>query len=200
MRPLSKGLVAVIAGPSGVGKTTICQRLRADPLYRWSVSCTTRAPRPYEREGEHYHFVTRPRFEQMIAGGELLEWARVFDNLYGTPKAPLEAALKGGAVMLLDIDIGGAEQVRRLGYDAAFIFLKPPSEETLISRLRGRGEAETLIPGRVARYREELARAAFFHAFVVNDDLDAAVAATRSAIEARHAQVNGGEPPARAPA
>ena len=171
-----QGGVAVIAGPSGSGKSTICARLCERPGFHFSVSATTRAPRPGERDGVDYSFVTREAFEAMREHGEILEFSEHFGNLYGTPREPVETAVAAGQVVVLDIDVNGAEQVRRLMPEARLIFVRPPSREELERRLRSRGtEDDAAVRSRLRRADMEMARADAFDLRVVNDEPDRAV-------------------------
>jgi guanylate kinase len=181
----STGLLVVVAGPSGVGKGTVHAALRSRlPDAVLSVSVTTRAPRPGEVDGVDYRFVDEPTFRRMAADGELLEWAEYAGNLYGTPRAPAAAAVGRGAVVLLDIEVQGALQVKRADPDALLVFLHPPSMAELERRLRGRGtEADEAIARRLAVAREEIAGADAFDLEVVNDQLDACVAEVLTAID-----------------
>ncbi|MFA9429132.1 guanylate kinase [Egicoccus sp. AB-alg2] len=181
-----RGLLVVIAGPSGVGKGTVHGRVRAAlPDSVLSVSVTTRPARPNEADGVDYHFVDRPRFEQMVADGELLEWAEYAGNLYGTPRRPAEAAVADGKVVVLDIEVQGALQVREQSTDALLVFLAPPSFAELERRLRTRGtEDDEAVDARLEVARRELAQRDLFDAVVVNDDLDRCVAEVLDAIAA----------------
>ncbi|HEY8534411.1 MAG TPA: guanylate kinase [Micromonospora sp.] len=173
-RPAAR--LTVLSGPSGVGKDSVIELIRARSPWVWlSVSVTTRKMRDYEVDGVHYHFVDRPEFERMIAQGELLEWAEFAGNLYGTPRAPVEARLRAGQPVLLKIDLQGARQVRAAMPDAQLIFLAPPSVEELKRRLIGRGtEDEETIRRRLAHADEELAAESEFDVTVVNDDVERA--------------------------
>lgn len=177
--------LTVLSGPSGVGKGTVVRRVRQLYPHIWvSVSCTTRMPRPGERHGVEYRFVTREQFHTMIASAELLEHAEFAGNLYGTPRAPVEQRLAAGESTLLEIDLQGARQVRAAMPDAQLLFLAPPSWDELARRLCGRGTE--LTPGIAARLdqaRVELAAADEFDAVVVNDDVDGAAAALVAIIE-----------------
>lgn len=172
-------MLTVVSGPTAVGKGTVVARLAAEhPEVFVSVSATTRAPRPGERAGEHYLFVSDDEFDRMIAAGELLEWAVVHGrHRYGTPRAPVLAALAAGREALLEIDLQGARQVKQSWPDARFVFLAPPSWEELVRRLVGRG---TETPGqrerRLATAREETAAAGEFDHVVVNSEVGQAVA------------------------
>lgn len=188
------GLLVVIAGPSGVGKGTVHRRVEeALPDAVRSVSVTTRSPRPGESDGVHYHFVDRATFERLVASGALLEWAPYADQLYGTPRDTVESAVERGALVLLDIEVQGALQVKAHHPDALLVFLLPPSLEELEGRLRGRGtEDEATVARRLEVARRELAAAAAFDVQVVNADLDTCVAEVLDHIErARHPQASG---------
>lgn len=179
------GLLVVIAGPSGVGKGTVHALVRAAlPDSVLSVSATTRAPRAGEREGVDYHFVTPEGFQDLIDRGALLEWAEYAGHRYGTPAGPVAAAVRDGRVVVLDIELQGALQVKEHDPDALLVFLKPPSFAELERRLRQRGtEEEAGLQRRLARAREELAEADRFDVQVINDDLDACVREVLAVIE-----------------
>ena len=186
-----RGLLVVIAGPSGVGKGTVHARVRALlPDAVLSVSATTRAPRPGEEAGVDYHYVTRERFQELIDSHALLEWAEYAGNRYGTPSEPVAAAVAAGHVVVLDIELQGALQVKAQDPTALLVFLVPPSFEELERRLRARGTEEpAALQRRLARAREELAHADRFDVQVVNDNLDRCVAEVLAIIEqARHDQ------------
>ena len=180
-----RGLLVVIAGPSGVGKGTVHARVRAAlPDSCLSISVTTRAPRPEEEDGVHYRFVDDPTFDAMVAGGELLEWALYAGHRYGTPRGPVEAAVSEGKVVVLDIELQGALQVKDQDPDALLVLLVPPTFEELERRLRARGTEDPLaVQQRLDRARVELAAADRFDVEVVNDDLDACVAEVLQAID-----------------
>jgi guanylate kinase len=169
--------LTVITGPSGVGKGTLVgQLLQRHPQIWLSVSATTRAPRAGEVEGQSYFFLSRERFEQQVAEGGFLEWAEFAGNLYGTPRAPVEAQLAAGRPVLLEIELEGARQVRQ-SFPAAFqLFIKPPSFEELERRIRGRGtDSEAAIVRRLERAQVELAAEGEFDAALVNGDLEVAL-------------------------
>ncbi len=171
---MRRGLVLVVSAPSGAGKTTLCQKLlAADPEISFSVSYTTRKPRPREKNGEDYFFVDQDTFEKMIEEGAFLEWAKVYDHYYGTAKAQVEEAISQGRDILLDIDVQGAFQVReKLGRDAVLVFILPPSLTELERRLRSRGtEDEETIKRRLSFARQEIARAKEFDYLVCNQEL-----------------------------
>ena len=187
-----RGLLVVIAGPSGVGKGTVHARVRSLlPDAVLSVSATTRAPRDGEVDGIHYHFVSPERFQQLIDDDALLEWAEYAGNRYGTPAEPVATAVAAGHVVVLDIELQGALQVREQDPGALLLFLAPPSFSELERRLRARGtEDPAALDRRLARAREELDEAHRFDVTVVNDDLDRCVAEVVAIIEqARHGPV-----------
>jgi guanylate kinase len=173
-RPAAR--LVVLSGPSGVGKDSVIELIRARSPWVWlSVSVTTRPRRDYEVDGVHYNFVTRPEFERLAAGDQLLEWAEFAGNLYGTPRAPVEARLTAGIPVLLKIDLQGARQVRQAMPDALLVFLAPPSPEELKRRLIGRGtEDEETIRRRLEHADEELAAEPEFDVTVVNDFVERA--------------------------
>ena len=172
----------VVCGPSGVGKGTLLGRLMADypDEFGFSVSHTTRAPRPGEKDGVHYHFCSKDDMEKMIADGGFIEYARVHANLYGTSIAAVKAVSEQGKTCLLDIDVQGAELVKKTDLSARFLFIAPPRFDDLERRLRGRGtESEDKIQLRLKNARDELAyleKEGFFDAIIVNDDVDRAYA------------------------
>lgn len=170
------GLILVLCAPSGAGKSTLVRRLLAEfPDFGYSVSYTTREPRPGEQDGRDYHFVTRERFEAMRAAGEFAEWAEVHGNCYGTASAPVRGMLAAGRDVLFDIDVQGAAQLRGTFPDALYVFLLPPSRDELERRLRGRGtDAEEVIARRMKNARGEIAAAGDFDFLVVNDRLEQA--------------------------
>jgi guanylate kinase len=178
-----RGLCLVLAAPSGTGKTTITRRLLAlEPGLALSVSVTTRAPRPGETDGVHYHFVAQDRFDAMVRDGALLEWAGVFGKSYGTPRAPVMEALAHA----FDIDWQGHRQLRAaLPGDVVGIFILPPSMAELERRLRARGtDPEPVVARRMEEARSEMSHAGEFDHVIVNDTLDDAVARTRAVLAA----------------
>ncbi len=182
----ASGLVVVLAGPSGVGKGAVHAGLHARvPDLVSSVSATTRPPRPGEVDGAAYHFVDDAAFDRMVASGDLLEWATYTGHRYGTPRGPVAAAVADGAVVLLEIDVQGALQVRAADPTALMILLVPPSLDELERRLRTRGtETEPALARRLAVAETELAHADRFDHVVVNDDLATAVATVAGHIAA----------------
>jgi guanylate kinase len=183
----------VIAGPSGVGKGTVVKRLiERNPNLRLSVSATTRARRPTERDGVDYFFVSGERFDELVASGALLEWAEVFGHRSGTPVAAVEEALDAGHDVVLEIDVQGAGQVRERVPDAVLVLLAPPSMVELERRLRTRGtEDEEKLALRLATAAQELAQAPRFDRVVVNDDLDGATEQVEAIIQASRPPTEG---------
>ena len=173
-----RGLLLILSSPSGAGKSTLARRLMEwDPTIRFSISATTRKPRPGEEDGVHYYFKPRDSFESMVAAGEMLEHAEVFGNFYGSPKGPVQTAMDEGRDTLFDIDWQGGQQIRNsvLGRDVVSIFVLPPSIAELDRRLRGRAQdSEEVIAGRMAKSRDEISHWAEYDYVLVNDDLDAA--------------------------
>ena len=178
--------LTVLSGPSGVGKGTVVAAVRNLHPHVWvSVSCTTRAPRPGERDGVQYRFVDRPTFEAMVRRGDLLEHAEFAGNLYGTPRAPVHEHLDAGVPTLLEIELQGARQVRQSMPDAQFVFLSPPSWAELERRLTGRGtESREVIDARLDRARVEMSAEDEFDEVIVNDDVGRAAAELVTLIEA----------------
>ena len=184
------GNLVVVTGPSGVGKGTLLRSLlqRHPDLY-FSISATTRAPRPGEVEGRNYYFVSRLQFEAMIANGELLEWAEFAENLYGTPRLPVENQIRQGRLVLLEIELKGARQVRQTYPLAQQIFILPPSVEELERRIRGRGQdSEAAIARRLARAQAELRAASEFDVQIVNDNFEKALTRLETALFERSVQ------------
>ncbi|RKY49124.1 MAG: guanylate kinase [Candidatus Neomarinimicrobiota bacterium] len=174
-----KGLLVVISAPSGTGKTTVCKKLREvdRSRFKFSVSCTTRSPRPGEKNGVDYYFVSREEFKKKIKNGELVEWEEVFGNYYGTLRSVLEEAIEKGDILLLDIDVKGGMNIKRLfPENTVTIFLLPPSEEELNRRLVTRGvDDEQSIRRRKKRIGEEMKLGEHFEYKIVNDKLDETV-------------------------
>jgi guanylate kinase len=181
-----RGIPFVVAAPSGTGKTTVCRALvEADPGLRFSVSHTTRPPRPGEREGVDYHFVDRARFAALVAQGAFLEHAEYAGNLYGTSWAAVDGPLAAGVDLLLEIEVQGARQVRERRPDARLIFLLPPSLQALEARLRARGsDGPDAVRARLEVARRELGAVDLFDYVIVNDDLPRCVASVREVIDA----------------
>jgi guanylate kinase len=183
---MTTGVLFVVSAPSGAGKTSLLKALvPTDPRLRVSVSHTTRAPRPGEQDGTHYHFVDRARFEAMVAAGEFLEHARVFDNLYGTAERSVRDVLGANFDVVLEIDWQGARQVRARFPEAVSVFIVPPSVEALRRRLSGRGQdSAEIIDRRMRDARSELSHFGEYDYLVVNDDFDQALADLRAIIGA----------------
>lgn len=180
------GVPLVLSGPSGGGKTSVCgELLRRRDDVEFSISATTRAPRPGEAAGRHYRFVSRERFARMTETGELIEWAEVHGELYGTPRDQLEACLEAGRTLLLDIDVQGARGIREHVAEAVLVFLLPPSAESMLERLRGRGsEDEETLQRRMRSALAELDAVGEFDYAVVNEELAATVDAVEAILEA----------------
>lgn len=166
-----KGLLIVVSGPAGSGKGTVTKLLLESPDYAFSVSATTRAPRPGEVDGVNYHYIAREAFEALRENGEFLESAEYCGNLYGTLKKEAEEILESGRNLILEIEVEGAGNIKRIRPDAVAIMLLPPSFEVLEQRLRGRGtETEEVILKRLARSREELELVGLYDYVVYNQD------------------------------
>lgn len=189
------GRLLVLAGPSGVGKSTVVAELRRIHAPLWfSVSVTTRAARPGEVDGRDYWFVDGPEFDRMVAGDAMLEWAEIHRGMHrsGTPRAPVDAHLAAGEPVLLELDLAGARAVRGRRPDALFVFLEPPSWEVLVERLVGRGtEAQDVVDRRLATAREELAARSEFDVVLVNRDVGDTAQ--------RLVELSAGPPPASTP-
>jgi guanylate kinase len=182
-----RGVCLVVAAPSGAGKSTITRALLASETeLRLSVSVTTRARRPGEQEGVHYYYIDDAEFRALAAGGGLLEWAEVFGRCYGTPRAPVEEALRAGRDVVFDIDWQGWRQLKAaLPDDAVGVFILPPSLEALTQRLVGRaGDDEDEIRKRMAAARDEISHWPEFDHVVLNDDLERCVAEVRAVLHA----------------
>jgi guanylate kinase len=174
-----KGLLIILSSPSGAGKSTLAKRLMLwDPTLRFSVSATTRAPRPGEEDGREYFFRSRPEFEAMVNAAEMLEHAEVFGNFYGSPKAPVERAMAEGRDTLFDIDWQGGQQVKQaMTSNVVSIFILPPSIAELERRLRSRGQdSDEVIAGRMAKSEAEISHWAEYDYVLINNDLDQAEA------------------------
>ena len=185
---MRKGLLILISGPSGTGKGTVCDLLRKNhPEIYYSISATTRQPRPGEQDGVNYYFYDKEKFRQMIDAGELLEWAEVYGNYYGTPKQKVLDRLNAGEDILLEIDTQGALNVMKAMPEGLFIFLLPPSLEELANRLKGRGtETEESLQRRLGAAVDEIKIAHNYRYVVVNDKVEAAEKAIAGIIEAEH--------------
>ncbi len=188
-----RGILFVVSSPSGAGKSTISRMLlAADPGLEMSVSATTRPMRPGEVDGKDYHFVDLDRFRAMISDGEFLEWAHVFGHRYGTPRGPVETALKEGRDVLFDIDWQGAQQLYQLaGGDVVRVFIFPPSMDELERRLRARGtDSEEVITARMSRAAAEISHWDGYDYVLVNDDVDACFDAVRTILRSERLKRN----------
>jgi guanylate kinase len=182
-----RGLMLVLSSPSGAGKTTLSRKLlESDPGVELSISVTTRKQRPGEVDGRDYHFVDAARFDAMVANDELLEWAHVFGNRYGTPRAPVEAALSRGRDVLFDIDWQGTQQLReRANRDLVSIFVLPPSIPDLERRLRARAQdSDEVIHARMTKAADEMSHWAEYDYVVINNDIGHAFAEVQSILAA----------------
>jgi guanylate kinase len=181
-----RGLMLVLSSPSGAGKTTLSKMLLDDPALDLSISVTTRPPRPGEVDGRDYHFIDRARFDAMIKRGELLEWAEVFGNGYGTPRAPVEAALASGRDVLFDIDWQGTQQLREKGRDdLVSVFVLPPSVPDLEQRLRMRAQdAPEVIRSRMAKAADEMSHWPEYDYVIINRRVADAFADVRAILGA----------------
>ena len=182
-----RGLMFVLSSPSGAGKTTLTRMLIDEiPDLRMSVSVTTRPMRPGEIEGRDYYFVDQARFDAMVACDELLEWARVFDNCYGTPRGPVETALSAGHNVLFDIDWQGTQQLRgRAPKDVVSVFILPPSVQALEQRLHTRAQdSDEVIRGRMKKAGDEMSHFDAYDYIVINDNIGIAFEAVKSILRA----------------
>src|SRR3979411_293507 len=182
-----RGLMFVLSSPAGAGKTTLSRLLiERMPDLKMSVSATTRPMRPGEVDGRDYFFVDKPRFEAMAGQGELLEWATVFDNRYGTPRAPVEAALSAGQDVLFDIDWQGTQQLRsRSPSDVVSVFILPPSAQALEQRLHTRAQdSDEVIRGRMKKAGDEMSHFDAYDYIIVNDNIRLAFEAVKSILRA----------------
>lgn len=178
-----EGRLIVLSAPSGAGKSSLAKALTADARFGVSVSHTTRAPRPGEEDGVHYHFVDRSTFDRLVANQAFLEYAEVFGNRYGTTKAAVETLLKSGRYVILDIDWQGARRIKSVWPHALTIFILPPSLATLETRLRGRRQDdEAVIARRMAQACDEISHYAEFDHVIVNDHFDDALADLKALI------------------
>ncbi len=183
-----RGILIILSSPSGAGKSTLSRRLlEFDPEVRFSVSATTRPPRPGEKEGNDYFFKSRREFLAMVEAGEMLEHAEVYGNLYGTPRAPVEAAIDAGQDVLFDVDWQGGQQIRNSSLRDAVVsvFILPPSMAELEARLRARGQdAPEVVAGRMAQSREEISHWAEYDYVLVNANLAQCEAELKAVIAA----------------
>ncbi|NTW06900.1 MAG: guanylate kinase [Syntrophaceae bacterium] len=174
---MDKGTFIVVSAPSGAGKSSICQRLlQAYPEIRFSVSCTTRSPRPGEIDGQDYFFLSSEEFQKRIEQGDFAEWEENFGNLYGTSMRTMKESLANGFTVLLDIEPRGAKEIKKKFRGGTFVFVLPPSREELLKRLEGRGhEDPDAIQARYAEAERELKEISWYDYVIFNDDLETAV-------------------------
>jgi len=187
MKISRRGILLVLSSPSGAGKSTITRALlEREPALEFSVSVTTRKPRQGEIDGKHYHFIAREKFDAMVRDGALLEHAEVFGNLYGTPKAPIEAALGKGRDVIADLDWQGTQQSKQaMRDDVVTVFVLPPSRDALLQRLRTRAQdSEEVVRARMAKSADELSHWPEYDYVVVNDRIDDSVKMVESIIAA----------------
>jgi len=189
-----RGLLIILSSPSGAGKSTLAARLRSwDPTLNFSVSATTRAPRPGEEHGREYYFHSREEFQDMVAKGDMLEHAEVFGNYYGSPKGPVEEAINAGRDVLFDIDWQGGQQVRAsaLGKHVLSIFILPPSIPELERRLYARAQdSKEVIDGRMSKSRDEISHWPEFDYVLVNEDLEETEARLKTIVAAERLRLS----------
>ena len=172
-----RGLLLILSSPSGAGKSTLAKQLMAwDPAIRFSISATTRPPRPGEVDGKDYYFVSRDDFQRQARAGDMLEHAEVFENFYGSPRGPVVTALENGKDVLFDVDWQGGQQIRQaMRDDAVLVFVLPPSIAELEKRLKGRAQdSAEVVAKRMAKSRDEISHWAEYDYVLVNKDLPAA--------------------------
>jgi len=175
------GQMLLISGPSGSGKSTICDRLREDPRVVFSISATTRDPRPGEVDGREYHFMTPQQFREHMQAGDFIEHAEVYGNMYGTLREPMRKAIAEGKLYLVEIDVQGALQLKALEEPGLYVFIAPPDPDTLRKRLEGRGtESPEDLERRLRKAEDESRESDKYDYVVINDDLEVAVAKVRS--------------------
>lgn len=188
---MSKGLLIVLSGPSGVGKGTVCSALRPRiPELIYSVSATTRSPRAGEQDGVNYFFKSHEEFRKMIEEDELLEYAEYVGNFYGTPRDFVERTLESGRDIILEIEVQGALKVKEKFPEGIFVFLLPPSMDELKDRIRGRGtEQDDIINHRMTVAEDEISLMRHYDYAVVNDEIDLACKRIESIIIAEHCKI-----------
>lgn len=187
MKANRRGIMVVLSSPSGAGKTTLTRKLlRENPDMAMSVSATTRQPRPGEKDGEDYYFISKNKFTDMVDDEEFLEYAKVFDNFYGTPRAPVEAALGDGRDVVFDIDWQGAQQLTQAAADDLVkIFILPPNMVELEKRLRTRAQdSDEVIAKRMSKSENEISHWPEYDYVIVNEDVDVAMAELRTIVSA----------------
>lgn len=187
---MQKGKLIVLSGPSGAGKGTICKALIDSGIFELSISMTTRAPRTGEQDGVHYYFATREQFQKTIEEGGFLEYAQIYENYYGTPKAPVLEKLEQGKDVMLEIEMQGALQVKKSYPEAVLIFVLPPSLKVLKERLTGRGtETAEQIALRTSTSLKEIQMIYEYDYSIFNDRLEDAVSDVKTIIRAEHLKV-----------
>ena len=187
LKSARRGLMVVLSSPSGAGKTTLTRKLLAEnPDMAMSVSATTRGARPGETDGQDYYFISKDKFAQMVDEDEFLEHAKVFDNFYGTPRAPVEAALGEGRDIVFDIDWQGAQQLTQAaGDDLVKIFILPPSMSELEARLKSRAQdSDAVIAKRMSKSEAEISHWAEYDYVIVNEDIETAMEELRTIVAA----------------
>ncbi|MGH7072735.1 MAG: guanylate kinase [Stellaceae bacterium] len=186
-----RGILLVLSSPSGAGKSTITRAMmEREPALLFSVSVTTRKPRAGEIDGHHYHFIDRARFDQMVAGGELVEHAGVFGNFYGTPRAPIDTALIEGRDIILDLDWQGTQQLKQsMRADVVSVFVLPPDRTTLEQRLKRRAQdSDETVRARMVKSADEMSHWPEYDYVIVNDDLEDSVNRVVSILKAERAR------------
>ncbi len=189
---IREGILMVVSGPSGVGKGTLCAALRQEiPDLVYSISATSRMPRPGEVHGVNYYFWSHSEFKERLAQDDFLEWAQVYGNLYGTPKTPVLEALKLGKDIILEIDFEGARQIKEKYPEGVFVFITPPSMEELARRLEKRGtDSEVVRQQRLDQARDELGKISGYDYLVPNDDLATAASLLKSILLAERCRIS----------
>lgn len=188
-----RGKVFVISGPSGVGKGTLVKEVMKIKDLELSISCTSRAPRHNEVEGENYYYISKEEFKRRIDAGEFAEWAEVYGNYYGTPKEELERHLSQGRDVILEIEMLGAAQVKKLGEDAVLIFVLPPNLETLEKRLVTRGtETPEAVENRLSFTMEELGHISNYDYYLINNSIEEATKDLLAIIESQAFKIGQG--------
>lgn len=190
MKINSKGIIFVISAPSGAGKTTICEQLLKNlHNLKMSISHTTRKPRTGEKNGVNYYFISKAKFKEMIEKGDFIEWAEVYGNLYGTSKKMINDLLNSGNDILLDIDIQGAKNIKKIYNKSVLIYLIPPSIEELRIRLQNRKEDSEIIKKRLNKVADEINEYKFYDYLVVNDDFEEALKKVMCIIQAERLKI-----------